>query len=292
MRLNIRPAVWTVILCLCFSAVQSEKAFAKDKKLTPEEVVTEHIKSIGDPGAVAGIKSRFFTGSASVEFISGNVGGLAGQCEFASEEQKLGLFCRYNAVDYPLEHIAFDGEDVTISYISQGRRSPLGDFLNRYDSLIKRGLMGGALSVSWPLLDIESKFARMKYKKRKVDGRELHELEYRPQEGMGDVKAKLYFDLDTFHHVKTEYKVTFRQRGDIKSINEGVLTDSLDSEVYYVLNEEYGDFREVNGMTLPHSYSLHYSQEGRGGTFMARWTINAAQWSHNGQIHEQYYTAQ
>lgn len=291
MRLNIRTAAWTVILCLCFSVVQSERIFAEDKKFTPEEVVAEHIKSIGGPEAVAGIKSRFFAGSASVEFISGNVGGLAGQCEFASEKQKLGIFCRYNAVDYPLEHFAFDGEDVTIGYISQGRRSPLGDFLNRYDRLIKRGLMGGVLSVSWPLLDIESNRAKMKYKKKKVDGRELHELEYSPQKGMGDVKVRLYFDYDSFHHVMTEYKVTFRQQGDIKSIKEGVLTDSLDSDVYYVLKEEYGDFREVNGITLPHTYSIHYSQEGRGGTFMARWTIKATQWSHNSQINAQYYTA-
>ena len=290
MGINMRPVVWMIILCLSFAVARSEKTFAKDKKLTPEEVVSGHVKSIGNPEVLAGMKSRAFNGNASIEFITGNVGRLAGQCEFVSEEQKLGIFCGYNALDYPQEHFAFDGEDVTIGYISQGRRSPLGDFLNRYDSIIKRGLMGGVLSANWPLLNIELNRAKMKYKKRKVDGRELHELEYRPQKGMGDVKVKLYFDLDTFHHVKTEYKANIRQLNDIRPATSTGM-DRLETDTYYVLLEEFGDFREVDGVTLPQNYSLHYSREGRGGTFMARWTINAEQWSHNTQINEQYYTA-
>jgi hypothetical protein len=287
MGTNMRPAIWLIILCLCFMAVRSENTIAQDKKLTAEEVIAEHIKSIGSPEVLAGIKSRFFAGSASIEFISGNAGALAGQCEFVSENQKLGMFCRYNAQDYPLEHFAFDGEDVTIGYISQGRRSPLGDFLNRNDNIIKRGLMGGVLSANWPLLNMESIRARIKYKKKKADGREVHELEYDPQKGMGDVKVKLYFDPDTFRHVKTEYKVTIGRMSSFQPVIRG-----RERDTNYLLLEEFGDFREVDGMTLPHSYSLHYTREGGGGnTFMARWTIKAEQWSHNTQINEQYYTA-
>jgi hypothetical protein len=288
-----RLAAWIVILCLCFAVVRSEKILAKDKKLAPAEVVSEHIKSLGGPEVLSGIKSRTYTGSSSVEFITGSVGELAGQCEFVSEEQRLGIFCRYNAVDYSQEHIAFDGKDVTISYISPGRRSPLGDFLNRYDGIIKEGLMGGVLSVSWPLLNIEPKRAnKMKYKKRKIDGRELHELEYRPQKGLRDVKVKLYFDLDTFHHVRTEYSVSVLQHQPVKPIIPATRIDLTDPEAHYLLLEEYGDFREVDGMTLPHSYSIHYSREGAGSTFMARWTTNVVQWSHNSPINPQYYTAQ
>jgi hypothetical protein len=288
----MRPAVWMIILCLCFAFAPSEKAFAKDKKLTPEEVVSEHIKSISNPEVLSGIKSRVFVGDASVNFIAGNVGRLEGQCEFVSEDQKLGIFCRYNALDYPQEHFAFDGKDVTIGYISQGRRSPLGDFLNRNDSIVKSGLMGGVLSANWPLLDTESNRAKMKYKKKKVDGRELHELEYRPEKRMGEVKVKLYFDLDTFRHVKTEYKVNIRQLEDIRPATGGSRMAGRDTYIYYVLLEEFSDFREVDGMTLPHIYSLHYTREGgTGGTFMARWTIKALQWSHNTEINPQYYTA-
>ncbi len=303
MGIHIRPAAWMAILCLCFAVVRSEKTLAEEKKLKSEEVVAKHIKSIGGPEVVAGIRSRVLVGKASIEFIAGNVGGLAGQCEFVSEQQKLGIFCRYNALDYPQEHFAYDGKDVTVGYISPGRRSPLGDFLNRYDGMIKEGLMGGVLSVNWPLMRIEPKRAnKMKYSQRKIGDRELHELEYRPQNSMKDVKVKLYFDLDTFRHVKTEYKVTYRQPGSIQPITGGLIqtdrpltrdspADSLDSEAYYVLLEEYGDFREVDGMMLPHTYSVHYSREGRGGTFMARWTIDAMQWSHNSTINPQYYTA-
>jgi len=294
MGINIRPAAWMVILCLCFAMGRSEKIHAKDKKPSAEEIVSRHLQSIGSPEVLAGIKSRALNGGASIQFLSGDIGQLAGQCEFVSEKQKLGFFCRYNALDYPQEHFAFDGKDVTISYISPGRRSPLGDFVNRYDSLIKEGLLGGVWSVNWPLLDMDPKRAnKMKYNKRTIDGRELHELEYRPEKSMGDVKVKLYFDLDTFRHTRTEYKVTFRQLSSIRPITGGLVqTDRLEEEAYYVLQEEYDDFREVDGLTLPHTYSIHYSREGRGGTFMARWAINALQWSHNTPINQQFYTAQ
>ena len=292
MRINIRPSVWPVIMCLCFAAVPPGKVFAKDKKLTPEALVAEHLKSIGNPETLAGIKSRAFTGNASIEFILGNVGLLVGQYEFVSEKQKQGIFYKYPALDYPGEHFAFDGKNVTVSYISPGRRSPLGDFLNRNDGIIKQGLMGGVLSVNWPLLNTDQNRAGMKYRKRKVDGRELHELEYSPPKDMGEIKVKLYFDLETFRHVKTEYKVHFTQRGAIEPILDDVLTDSLDTETYYVLTEEYSDFLEIDGLTLPQCYTIHYSREGRGGTFMARWTMEALRWSHNTPINPQFYTVQ
>jgi len=277
---------------LCFAAVPPGKVFAKDKKLTPEALVAEHLKSIGSPEALAAIKSRAFTGEASIEFILGNVGLLVGQYEFVSEKQKQGIFYKYQALDYPGEHFAFDGKNVTVSYISPGRRSPLGDFLSRNEGIIKQGLMGGVLSLNWPLLNIDQNRPKMKYKKINADGRELHELEYKPRKGMGEIKVKLYFDLDTFRHVKTEYKVHFTQRGAIEPIIDDVLTDSLDTETYYVLTEEYGDFLEVDGLTLPQSYSIHYSREGRGGTFMACWTMEALRWLHNGPINPQFYTVQ
>lgn len=305
MGTNIRPAVWMVILFLCFTVIRSGKIFAGDDKLTPEQVVSGHIESIGSPEVLAGLKSRAFTGNATIEFITGTIGLISGQFEFVSEKQKQGIFYRYDALEYPGEHFAFDGKDVTVSYIGPGRRSPLGDFLNRYDGIIKEGLLGGVLSVNWPLLNMDRNSAKMKYKKKKIDGRELHELEYRPKKGMGDVKVKLYFDLETFRHVKTEYKVSVLDNGDINSIPKvsvspsgGIkpkledFADSLEMDAYYTLTEEYGDFLEIDGMTLPQSYSIHYTREGRGGTFMARWTMNALRWSHNTPINQQFYKVQ
>ena len=291
MERHMRRVIRMTILCLCFAPVCFDTSPAKDKKLTPEEVVSNHLKSIGTPEVLAGIKSRAFSGSTSVQFIQGNVGDLTGQCEFVSEKHKLGILLRYNAVEYPQEHFAFDGNDVTIGHITPGHRSPLGDFLNRFDGIIKQGLLGGVLSINWPLLDIEQARAKMKYKESKIEGRKLHELEYRPRKGMGDVKVKLYFDPDTFRHMRTEYKVSTRKQGDIRSINEGIHTDSVDVEIYYVLTEEYGDFKEVDGMTLPHIYSIHFSRGGGGGTFVARWTLNAERWSHNSPIAPEFYHA-
>ena len=52
----------------------------------------------------------------------------------------------------------------------------------------------------------------MKYGEAKVEGRKLHMIEYRPKNRLGDVKIKLYFDWDTFRHVRTEYNVRHARR--------------------------------------------------------------------------------
>jgi hypothetical protein len=63
--------LFTVMLCLSFSIVQSEQSFAKDPEIKPEEVVAKHLKSIGQPEILATIKSRVVMGTASAEFFHG-----------------------------------------------------------------------------------------------------------------------------------------------------------------------------------------------------------------------------
>jgi hypothetical protein len=92
--------------------------------------------------------------------------------------------------------------------------------------------------------------------------------------------------------VKTEYKVSITHSSDSTRILDGVLTNSLNIDVYYVLTEEYGDVMKVDGRMLPFSYSVHYSREGRWGHIMARWTMEALRWSHNSPINRQFYKVQ
>ncbi len=49
----------------------------------------------------------------------------------------------------------------------------------------------------------------------------------------------------------------------------------------YVLIEKFDDFKKVGAMTLPHSYTMDYSVEGQGHTFIAKWTMKAVQWAFN-----------
>jgi tetratricopeptide (TPR) repeat protein len=243
--------------------VKSERPFAKDKKITPEEVVAKHLKSIGKPEIVASIKSRTVLGTASVEFITGNFGNLPpGQSLFVSEGPKLGIIMKFHDFGYPGEYFAYDGHDVTIGYINFGARSQLGDFIRDYHGLMREGLLGGALSLAWPLLDIQERRPKLKYAKRKIDGRQLHELTYLPKStnGMLQLQIRLFFDLETFRHVMTEYRFFY-------------------FDYRQLLQEQFEDFREVDGLMLPHRYTIVYSTA--PAAFITRWTIKAEQWLHN-----------
>lgn len=197
-------------LCLSLSLTRSQRSFAKDKEITPEELVAAHLKSIGNPEFLASIKNRGMSGKASVEFIQGGTGTMAGQSVMLSEGSSLGIILKYGALDYPGEYFAFNGAEVTVANISPGQRSPLGDFVYRYSAVMKEGLLGGVLSLGWPLLDVEKRKPSLKYSQAKVEGRTLHEIDYYPKEGMNGVKVKLFFEPDTFRHVRTEYTLKIR----------------------------------------------------------------------------------
>jgi hypothetical protein len=232
-----------------------------------------------------------------------------------SAGRSLSIILQFGGVDYRGEYFAYDGTDVEVATINPGQRSPLGDFIFRYKGLMKEGLLGGVLSLGWSLLDSEKRNPILKYSNAKVDGRALHEIEYTPREGMNNIKVKLFFEPDTFRHVRTEYllKVQGEQalqagqtitggvpnsanltsgRGGATTRDAGMLDHIVDS--HYRLVERFDNFREIKfkdtkgsdtrSLFMPHTYALEYSVEGQGSSFLGRWTIKADQWMQNGKI--------
>ena len=261
-------ANWVILVLLLISLTGSRMSLAKDKKLTPEELVAGHIKSIGGPIVLEGIRSRSITGTSTVQFVHGAFGQPRGQAQIASDGRRLGIVMRYHDPEYPGEHFAFDGKDVTIGRLIRGKLSPLAEFINRFDDIMKEGLLGGALSTAWPLLNIQETQPRLKYNKAKLAGRPMHELEYHPKKGLGDFRIVLFFESEAFRHVRTEYRLQNPAKED-----------------HTVLSEEFADFKEVDGMMLPQRYTISFSSAGpRKSTFLAHWIFDAKQWAHNGQI--------
>ncbi len=274
---NIKPIVSTAVW-LCMSLGIYQESFTKDIGLKPEEVVAAHLKSIGSPKILETIKSRLIRGTASLMIIRGGFGNVSeGQSVIASDGRKLGIAMKFPALDYPGEHFAFNGDDVTVGYIDFDRKSIFADFIRQFYGLMKEGLLGGASSVAWPLLDVQERRPKLKYNKREIEGRQLHELTYSPKSrsGMEGLRIRLFFDLETFRHVMTEY----RYRQDLSFGGTNVT----------VLKEQFDDFREVDGMMLPHKYMMEFFSTGPG--FHARWTIEAKQWRHNSQIDPELFKA-
>jgi len=299
--------VLAVVLCLFLSVSWTGYGFAKDQ-ITPEQVIAVHIKSLGSPEALAALKTLAFVGTTSVDFVQGAHGSMSGTSMCVSEGNKLATVLKYGDINYPGEYFAYDGKEVSVGYINPGQRSPLADFIFRYNGIMKEGLLGGVFSRGWPLLNIKEKQADLEYHETTIDGRRLHELEYRPKQSLRDMKIKLYFDVETYHHVRTEYRVQVRddmtaapggngtrvgrfQEADPSAIGFDTLHQGL-PDSYYVLVEKFDDFKKVGATTLPHSYTIDYSVEGQGHSFIGKWTMKAAQWAFNRTYDERIFVAQ
>jgi hypothetical protein len=300
LSLNIASA----FLCICLFA-HSQPSFGGDEVLTPEKLVAAHVKSVGRPALLAKIQSRTFLGTSNVEFIQGMSGARKGTAMFVSEGPKLAIVMKYDDNTYPGEYFAYDDKEVTVGYMTPGQRSPLGDFVFRFSKLVKGGFIGGALTSSWPLLDLKNKNVAMKYRKTKVEGRELHELEYHPRSGFGDIKIRMYFDLTTFRHVRTEYKVQTSNDSSHKDNNDfsdgssdsakmkdpdnpkAVGIGESPKESYYTLVEKFEDYKRVGGLMLPHRYLLEYSAEANNTAFIGNWFVNIDKWAFNAPFMDQ-----
>jgi len=281
-------------------------------------VIARHLSSIGKPAALAQIKSRGISGKAAVQFIQGAKGQITnGQFICVSEGQKMGLRMIFPDTNYPQEYFAFNGTDVSVGYISPGQRSPVADFIFRYNGLMKEGFLGGVLSTAWPFLKAKDQQPEYQFSKEKIDNSEFYVFAYSSKKQLGDVKVKLFIEPKTFHHVKTEYRV--RMANDLSampSVNSGGNRDPLNrdeilasgrpgktvpkgtlqgnqADSIYVLTEGFSNFANIGGLTLPQDYSIEYSMEGTGATFLAKWALLAEHWMPNREgIDQSFFVAQ
>lgn len=261
----------TVLCCLLFLGFLLEGSFAKDKKITARQLVSNHLKSLGTPDALSAIRTRSAVGTITYRFVSDSSGQASGQAQWASEKGKTGLVIKYNDGGYWGEHFVLDGKNIGIAETSPGHLSILGYALNTSygKSFISNGMLGGVLSLGWPLLDIKGSKAKIKYHKKRIDGREFHELEYNKL-GHPTYSVKMYFDLDTFRHVMTEYRL--EGEGDWRGWR-------------FVISEKFDNFKEVDGITIPFSYTLNYSGEKGTATF----SFDISRFDHNLKIDPQFY---
>ncbi len=164
-----------------------------------------------------------------------------------------------------------------VNNVKTGQRSPLGDFLFSHGGILKSEVWGGTLYLGWPLLNLKDSGAKIKSKKKTIDGRELYEMEYMPKNSMEDVKVKLYFDPATFRHVMTEYRLRLLLQNNTTN---------------YVLTEKFDDFRQTDNVTLPFKYSINFMTEGSSGSLQTLHTFDFDKIGHNGKIDPRFYQAQ
>src|ERR1700694_2992649 len=176
------------------------------EKIKAEELVARHLDSIGTTKARASVMTRVIAGTSQVIFRTPPPGQAIGRAVLASDGLKSLVGMSFPSPVYPREELGFNGNSFVAAFVTPGVRSVLGNFLMTHDLIFKQGLMAGALSTSWPLLDLAGRNAQLVYVGvRNLGDRTLHELRYRPRGG-SDLKIKLLFEQETFRHAQTEYE--------------------------------------------------------------------------------------
>jgi hypothetical protein len=278
----------------------------------PEDLVAKHLEALGSADARAAAKNRLAQGTAQYTIVVGGAGTLDGSSTIVSDGDKYLLLMKFPNNTYRGEQIVTNGDKVNVAFTSpQHTRSPFGEFVRVQDAVIKEGLLCGELSTAWALLHTDQRKPKLKLKGiDTVDGVKVYDLLYAPKKG-SDLEIHLYFDATTFRHVASLYKV---------SINPGVAMGAPDAGAAdlpgapahglsapgetsetatarqqltrYRLDEKFSDFKTVDGLTLPSSYTLHFTFEtAKGSTQVTEWHVVVNELSNNVQLDPRNFEA-
>lgn len=264
----------------CFAAFLLAAVFlpgvVSGQKLAVADIIRGHALSLGKEGAVTEIRNLVIVGDATVKFVTGKTPEAAGRIVIASEGEKSFIGMNFNTSDYPQEAIVFDGKNVRIGAVRNNSRSVLGNFLSTNSGLVRESLLGGVLLRSWGPLASGGPKAKVELDgTKKINGRETYVLSY-AMKGGGSVKVKLYFDKETFRHVRSEYSMMFSS-----AIGKKPDESAGFSETRLKVTEDFDDFRQEGSLMLPHKHTINYSTSGQNGTTEIEWRFNYTEMAFN-----------
>ena len=137
-------------------------------------------------------------------------------------------------------------------------------------------------------MEIEQRKPKLNYKGlKRIEGRELHQLEYKARKGERFMRVNLYFQPDTFRHVMSKYVFTIQAMIGSSPEESSRLRDR-----FFRITEEFDNFRQVDGLSLPHLYRLTFSYEGQSQTYLTEYEIQADGILHNVTVDEQVFRVQ
>jgi len=263
-------------------------------KMKPEEIVAKHMEAVGAAETLNSIHSRIIAGSVVAVLHAPATARFEGQAIMASEGSKNTIGMGFESAGKYEERFAFDGSNVTVGYARPGTRGYWGDFLLTHENIIKMGLVGGVLSDSWPLRELSEKKQKLEYDGiKKIENRSLHEIKYIPK-GSSDLEIKLFFDAETYQHVRTEYTRVISAgigTGQIPSGRPGsaAASGAVDQSgqqrtTRYRMTEQFSDFRKEGGLMLPHGYQVNLDLDTKGGTLMIQWDFKLTDFAFNQEV--------
>src|SRR5687768_16932158 len=127
---NFGSATLCLLIAISLIHMVGASAQAQNKeKLTADELVARHLKSIGSPADVASVKTRVIAGTSLITLRSPGAGQNSGLSILFSEANRNVIAMSFSNPAYPHEKFGYDGDKLVVSYIRPGVRSTLGDFI-------------------------------------------------------------------------------------------------------------------------------------------------------------------
>lgn len=285
MKIFRSPAFLSFVLV--FLAVGLCVVPATSQKLTPADVVEKHAASIGSAEARARIKGTRIKGTVEVIVKAAGAGTSAGNVVLASHGNQNMVNLMFDAGE-PSQSFRFDGNKTTVTQFRPGRHTPLEHFFAENEEIVGEGLVGGVLSESWPLLKLEEKNPKLEYAgTKKIDNRPVHALKYRPKKG-SELNITLFFDAETFQHVRTEYEKTFYSTEQRRIASGGgglpAATEARSAPQRLKAYEAFSDFKAEGGLNLPHVYKFELSVQSDRRPVLINWTINLTEFTFNAPV--------
>jgi len=266
--------VKTLFRCCLVLMLTGGVVCSAQQKMTAEEVVARHLTSIGTPEARAATKGRVIQGTALATVRIGGSGSSSGGAVLSSSGEMSLIGIIFGLNQYTNEKAAYDGHKLTLGDLRPGTRTNFGGFILTHDVLFKEGLIGGALSSAWPLLDLAARNPKLRYAgTKKVNDREAHVLKYEPRNG-SNLEIRMFFDAENFHHLRTEYVQEFLPP---PVVNPSAAARQKETRLKFV--EDFSDFKVEGGLTLPHTYKLQLTFDTSNNPLLQDWLLTLSKFS-------------
>ena len=269
----------------CTLIIASVAAMLWGQNLKPQEVISKHLDAIGKKEVRDAVKTLLIAGLSEFEAKNPSVKG-GGKAMVVSDSDNLYFLMTFNSKEYPFEKIGYFGDKVDLPFVNSGTRSLLGAFIAEHSKILTDGLFGGVTSLRWPFLDIEKRKPKVQSAGvKKINDRKVYALDYLPTgSGSNEFTVRLYFDSETFNHVRSEY------RREIAAGQPAFGTANQIASSILLLTEDFSDFRTVDGLTLPFSYRADFVSNSNTNVFENVWSIKVARYVFNQKLAADFFT--
>jgi hypothetical protein len=270
---------------LCFASLLLMFSLsASAQKMKVEDIISKHLSSIATADIIASTKNVVVVGEVEFTTLTQKSPTILGKAVLASEGNKSFFGISLNSLDYSQEKIIFDGKNSSVGFAFQGKYSTLGNYLLSNKEIVHEGLFGGVLSTNWTFTNAKDRKSKISFDgTKKIDGKETYVLDYLLKTGSGS-EIKLYFDKETFSHVRTVYSF-------IRSASQGLTPDqsSRMSETRIKFTEDFSEFKKFGNYNLPQKYKINYSVISQNSSTEAEWVFRFGTFSFNQKLDEKTF---